>query len=96
MSKGIPMVGLISTIVGRHSTEASRKSTYAVDQLQRLEQAAGFSMAAFESDDDLRDEVTDSPLLETTERTEQGVTQRVASLIDECTAAVTSYLRPAV
>jgi hypothetical protein len=96
MSKGIPMVGLISTIVGRRSTETSLKSTYAVEQLQRLEQAAGFSMAAFESDDDLRDVVKDTPLHDAAERTEQGVTHRVASLIDECTAAVTSYLRPAI
>jgi hypothetical protein len=87
------MVGLISTIV-RRPESATAANPHLVDQLQRLEQAAGFSMVAFDTDDDLGAQTIHAGRTETNEFS--GIAHRMASMIDECTTAVTSYLRPAI
>jgi hypothetical protein len=88
------MVGLISTIVRRPDAATASVNPHLVDQLQRLEQAAGFSMVAFDTDDDLGGQIIHAGRTETNEVS--GIAHRMASMIDECTTAVTSYLRPAI
>lgn len=88
------MVGLIGTIVRRRDVTSSPVNPYLVDQLQRLEQAAGFSMVAFDTDDDLSGQPGFGGKAEEA-NDGTGIARRVASMIDECTSAVTSYLRPA-
>ena len=88
------MVGLISTIVRRPDSITASANPNLVDQLQRLEQAAGFSMVAFDTDDDLSGQTHHSRRVETNETS--GIAHRMASMIDECTTVVTSYLRPAI
>jgi hypothetical protein len=89
------MVGLISVI----SRQAVSGVPPGFDQLQRLEQAAGFSMVAFETEDDLDEQPMGYAGLWEGENSSssdaRGVTHRVAALIDDCAAVVTSYLRPA-
>jgi hypothetical protein len=88
------MVGLISTIVRRPGSVTASANPNLVDQLQRLEQAAGFSMVAFDPDDDLSGQTVDASRAEANETS--GIAHRMAAMIDECTTAVTSYLRPAI
>lgn len=92
------MVGLISSLVRRTETVTASANPALVDHLQRLEQAAGFSMVAFDTDDDLSAQAQHDELWQGEAGAKEGggVTHRVVSLIDECTAAVTSYLRPAI
>lgn len=89
------MVGLISVI----SRQAVSGVPPGFDQLQRLEHAAGFSMVAFETEEDLAEHPADYAGLWEGEnpslKDAPGVTHRVASLLDDCAAVVTSYLRPA-
>ena len=88
------MVGLISTIVRRPGSVTASANPNLVDQLQRLEQAAGYSMVAFDNDDDLSGQTIHTSRPEVNETS--GIAHRMASMIDECTTAVTSYLRPAI
>ena len=98
------MAGLISAIARRPARIAAPVAHQALDQLQRLEQAAGFSMVAFEAEDDQPEQPVHAGLwdgeapsgIEPSSNEAPGMAHRMASLIDECTAAVTSYLRPAV
>jgi hypothetical protein len=86
------MVGLISTIVGHREASVNPNR---VAQLQRLEQAAGFSMAAFDTDDDLTAQPDVEEKVEAPNDSTR-IAHRMAAMIDECTSAVTSYLRPAI
>lgn len=88
------MVGLISTIVRRPGSVTAAANPNLVDHLQRLEQAAGYSMVAFDTDDDLSGQTVHAGRPEANENS--GIAHRMAVVIDECTTAVTSYLRPAI
>lgn len=80
------MVGSIRTTVPA--------SPNVVFHLQRLQQAAGFSMVTFDTDDDPSGQTIHGSGPKANEAS--GIAHRMASMIDECTAAVTSYLRPAI
>ncbi len=76
--KGITMVGLISTIVRRPGAATPQARTSGRSAAARLEQAAGFSMVAFDTDDDLGEQ-THSCRQDSETNEASGIAHRMAS-----------------
>lgn len=93
------MVALINAFARRPATFAAQATPPGMDQWHRLEQAAGFSMVAFEAEDDVEEQLAshaglwDGEIPGASEA--HRLPGRMAALIDDCAAVVTSYLRPA-